>query len=305
MASQRDGGVSWTNPSGYWGESWNIALGCADRCGVRCWAERQAIRQSKPGEPYAGLVESTPEGPRWTGAQRFATERLAEPLHWREPRVVATSLMGDLFGSGITVRQIAQAYVVMIATPQHRYCVLTKQAERRRRILSDPNFAALVAECGEELAAEHGWCHANPVGVEPPASNVVELVSCSDQATVDELVPILLRTPAAWRGLSLEPQLGPVTVGALWSARNSLDDAPIDWVVVGPETGPGARYCDPEHQAAVVRQCVEAGVPVHVKAVQLGSASRPRVSRKPEEWPAEMRVRQWPEAFRLGEVPRG
>jgi protein gp37 len=298
MASQRDGGISWTNPPGYMGETLNLARGCAAPCDVNCWAERQAIRQAKPGEPYAGLVESTPQGPRWTGKQRFATERLAEPLHWREPRCVALSLMGDLFGAGIRDREIAQVYAVMSATPQHRYCVVTKQAERRRQLLSDPCFADLVVECGEELAAEHEWCHANPNGVELPSPNVVELVSCSDQQTVDELVPILLRTPAAWRGLSLEPLLGPVTVGALWSARNSLDDAPIDWVIVGPETGTGARYCDPEHQATVVRQCVQAGVPVHVKAVQLGTESKPRVSRNPEEWPVEMRVRQWPEAFR-------
>jgi protein gp37 len=296
MASQRDGGVSWTNPPGYWGESWNLVRGCAERCGAQCWAERQAIRQVRGN--YAGLVESTPQGPRWTGAQRFATERLAEPLHWREPRVVATSLMGDLFGSGIIVRQIAQAYAVMIATPRHRYCVVTKQAERRRQLLSDPCFADLVAECGEELAVEHEWCHANPNGVEPPAPNVVELVSCSDQPTVERLVPILLRTPAVCRGVSLEPLLGPVDAHL---GRDTLDmysaAPPLDWIIVGPETGTGARYCDPEHQATVVRQCVQAVVPVHVKAVQLGTESKPRVSRNPEEWPVEMRVRQWPEAF--------
>lgn len=215
MASQRDGGVSWTNPPGYTGESWNVVRGCANRCGARCWAERQAIRQAKPGEAYACLVETTPNGPRWTGLQRFVAEKLAEPLHWREPRCVAVSLMGDLFGSGITDQQIARIYAVMLATRHHRYCVLTKQAERRRELLSSGGFVPLLEQECLQLST---WSDL-AINMTFPADNVIELVSCSDQPTLDALLPDLLATPAAWRGVSLEPLLGPAKFANLRPTR--------------------------------------------------------------------------------------
>jgi protein gp37 len=309
VASQRDGGVSWTNPPGYRGESWNVVRGCAERCGAHCWAERQAIRQVRGN--YRGLVESTPNGPRWTGRQRFAIEKLDDPLHWREPRCVAVSLMGDLFGSGIPDRYIADVFAVMIATRRHIYCVLTKQTMRRMALLASPEFWETVNECGAARGWVTDWC---PCGPADPPTNVVQLVSCSDQAMLDALVPDLLATPAACRGVSLEPLLGPVnahlgrdsldTYSAAppldtYSAAPPLDTysaaPPLDWIIVGPETGPGARPCNPEWILSVVDQCREAGVACHVKAVPLADG---RISHDPAEWPDALRVRQWPEVFR-------
>ncbi len=277
MASQRNGGVSWTNPPGYRGESWNIALGCADRCGARCWAERQAIRQVRGR--YAGLVERTPAGPRWTGLQRFVATKLSEPLHWREPRCVAVSLMGDLFGSGITNLEIASVYGVMAKCPQHRFVVLTKQAGRRRE------WHRWLAE------ARKAWTYRDCDGI--PSHNVVECVSCSDQLTLDALLPDLLATPAVCRGVSLEPLLGPVDLAKpCWPGIPGND---LGWVIVGPETGPRARPCKQEWILSVVDQCRDAGVACHVKAVPLADG---RISHEPAEWPDALRVRQWPEVFR-------
>jgi protein gp37 len=314
MASQRDGGVSWTNPPGYRGESWNVAIGCAERCGARCWAERQAIRQVRGR--YAGLVESTPNGPRWTGRQTFVSEKLSDPLHWREPRCVAVSLMGDLFGSGITDMQIAAVYGVMAACPQHRFVVLTKQARRRLE------WHRWLAE------ARKTWTYRDYDGV--PTSNVIECVSCLNQATLDALVPDLLATPAACRGVSLEPLLSHVDVesivtscvgcgnrgSAAWAleaAGTSLclnacvkhgEGPSVDWVIVGAESGTrplrtkGARYCDQGWLLNVVQQCRDAGVACHVKQIHLGAPPDFLLSHDPDEWRESLRVRQWPEVFK-------
>jgi protein gp37 len=311
MASQRNGGVSWTNPPGFAGESWNIAIGCADRCGARCWAERQAIRQVRGR--YAGLVEQTPQGPRWTGAQRFVAEKLAEPLHWREPRCVAVSLMGDLFGGGITNEQIAAVYGVMLASRRHRFVVLTKQA--RRRLEWHRWLTATAGEREEEAYCQRaayklvdrfplhkikGTLQCRPW----PATNVIECVSCSDQETLDALVPVLIATPAAWRGVSLEPLLGPVKLAEpCWPG---VPGQGLHWVIVGVEsgTGPlrtkGARYCDQDWVLDVVRQCRDAGVAPHVKQLHLGSpVSGFELSHDVSLWRDELRVRQWPEVFRV------
>jgi protein gp37 len=312
MASQRDGGVSWTNPTGYTGESWNVVRGCADRCGARCWAERQAIRQVRGN--YAGLVERTPNGPRWTGLQRFVTEKLSEPLHWREPRCVAVSLMGDLFGSGITDDQLDCLFGIMWACrwmgadthTGHVFIPITKQAARMRDYMSQDRRAQHA-----QAAVTYGG------GIDPdglydsirfakaPHPRIVPVVSCLDQATLDALLPDLLATPAACRGVSLEPLLEPVNAHL---GRDSLDmfsaAPPLDWVIVGAEsgTGPlrtkGARYCDQGWVLDVVRQCSDAGVACHVKQIHLGAPPDYMLSHDPLEWREPLRVRQWPEVFK-------
>jgi protein gp37 len=86
-------------------------------------------------------------------------------------------------------------------------------------------------------------------------------VSVENQRTADERIPILLQTPAAVRFVSAEPLLGPVV----------LDDRFLQarfnnpWLIVGCESGPGARPCDPAWVRSIIGQCREARVPVFVK----------------------------------------
>jgi hypothetical protein len=149
--------------------------------------------------------------------------------------------------------------------------------------------------------------------------NVWHLTSVEDQATADIRIPELLKVRSAFRGLSMEPLLEPVKIGL----------AGIDWVIVGGESGPGARPCSIDAVRSVVRQCRDAGVPAFVK--QLGAVIEarsaidpidqfpnpgPKAFRqgrdehtalvvlgdpkggKPAEWPADLRVREHP-------TPRG
>lgn len=162
-----------------------------------------------------------------------------------------------------------------------------------------------------------------------PLPNVWLLTSCEDQAAADERIPHLLRCPAAVRGLSLEPLIGeillndcdddhpnplvpcPVPGDTGWENRHDdrhtrctvCDGAEvIDWVIVGGESGKGARPCDESWIRSIVEQCREAGVPCFVK--QLGSHStflgpwstrrRDHKGGDPIEWPEDLRVREMP-----------
>ena len=96
-------------------------------------------------------------------------------------------------------------------------------------------------------------------------------VSVEDQRRADERIPMLLRTPARVRFLSCEPLLGPIDLNGYLADHEWLHGVPggINWVIVGGESGPGARPMDLEWARNIVQQCKAAGVPVFVK--QLGS----------------------------------
>jgi hypothetical protein len=114
-----------------------------------------------------------------------------------------------------------------------------------------------------------------------PLLNVWLGTSVEDQAAADERVPELLATPAAVRFLSCEPLLGPVSLrwlpGGDYNTRKERGDViseydvakRIDWVIVGGESGVGARAMDVAWARSLVAQCRSAGVPVFVK--QMGA----------------------------------
>lgn len=142
-------------------------------------------------------------------------------------------------------------------------------------------------------------------------------VTAEDQRRADERIPLLLQIPALVRFVSAEPLLGPVELGLLGTIPRVISprQAPVSdllhWVIVGGESGPGARPFELAWARDIVGQCKAAGVACFVK--QLGSRPYVNVSERihgmggvrlelvdrkggdPAEWPAELRVRQWPE----------
>jgi protein gp37 len=148
-----------------------------------------------------------------------------------------------------------------------------------------------------------------------PLPNVHLGVSCENHAPAAERIPHLLDTPAAVRWISAEPLIGYIGLIDL-SLRGGLD-----WVVVGGESGPGARPCDLSWIRNIVEQCYRAAVPAFVK--QLGRSVRgvwgcgpaaPRLVTRDDnhdvydlkdkkggdmdEWPFDLRVREYPESRR-------
>lgn len=286
-------GIAWTS------STWNPVRGCAPvspGC-ANCYAARMASRFAGPGQPYQGLAS----GGRWAGAARFVPEMLDLPLRWRKPRRVFVNSMSDLFHDDVTDEQIAAVFGVMSVCHRHTFQILTKRPERMvrwfrwigRAVGTNATTGAMVAIATDPLIGCE-ICAARHARIPPaqidrprvwPLPNVWLGVSVEDQARADERIPLLLQTPAAVRFVSCEPLLGEVRfVGSAGAGR-------IDWVIVGCESGPRARPCSVEWIRSIVRQCKSAGVPVFVKQIRLADG---RLRHDPAEWPADLRVREYP-----------
>lgn len=296
-----DSKIEWTDAT------WNPIRGCSrvsEGC-RHCYAERVASRFSGPGQPYEGLAvrklrvvsddEQTTVG-RWTGKVRMVPEHLADPLRWKRPRRVFVNSMSDLFHESLTNEQIAAVFGVMAAAPQHTFQVLTKRAARMRawfewasRQQPDaPNACIGVAEgtIDDQIGKLAAVVAGSYGHVTWPLPNVWLGVSVENQAAADERIPELLRTPAAVRWLSCEPLLGPVDFKRQCHAAgcrgecghaspfamlgDNATGALIDWLVMGAESGPGARAADPAWFRSLAEQCRAAGVPVFFKQGVVG-----------------------------------
>jgi protein gp37 len=265
---------------------------------------------------YAEALNVRFGGPAYkVGADELRLDEaiLEQPLRWRRPRRIFVCSMTDLFEERSHVDWIARVFRVMAQARQHTFQVLTKRADRARDVLNSRHFLA---------ESDGPW----------PLRNVWLGVSAEDQQRADERIPDLLRTPAAVRWVSLEPLLGPidlrhlVAAGTIFCGADALDDpgmglfgTRLDWVVVGGESGPGARPCDLAWIRSVRDQCRAAGVPCFVKQLGArpvtspepgcdtdckghpigkieGGALRSRKGGDPQEWPPDLRVREWPTA---------
>jgi protein gp37 len=250
--------IEWTD------RTWNPVTGCtkvSPGCD-HCYAEGIARR-------FAGS-KAFPRGFDVT----LHSERLGAPQRWRKPSRVFVNSMSDLFHDAIPDRFIADVFAVMAITPRHTYQVLTKRQGRMRSLLAAPSFIDLIADAvrvrGEVYSRELvGW----------PLPNVWLGVSVEDQQRADLRIPALLDTPAAVRFLSCEPLLGPVDLrlalaghcpthdfsGGFCVQRHHQGVQHFGWVIVGGESGPGARPMHPAWVRQLRDQCTAAGVPFFFK----------------------------------------
>jgi protein gp37 len=275
--------IEWTD------KTWNPTRGCrriSPGC-QHCYAERVAYRFSGAGKPYEGLVRLGKGGPVWTGKGVLVPDALDEPLGWRKAQMVFVNSMSDLFYEEFTEEQIDMVWATMVLSPWHTYQVLTKRPERAARYLNDPGLYQRLLRQVDQVRRDRPWRHGpdgarlDEIGVSDPARtparNIWLLTSTENQASADERIPHLLRCPAAVRGVSYEPALGPVDFGRFledWGsassqARPGMSHGRVGWIIAGGESGPGARDCDLAWLRGAVAQGKAAGVPVFVK--QLGA----------------------------------
>lgn len=235
--------IEWTRgDDGTPGATWNPLTGCeavSPGCD-HCYAARQASGRLKNHLAYAGLAE----GGVFTGDIRLLTDRLDEPFHWTKPRRIFVNSMSDLFYKAVPDSFIAEVFEVMDAANWHTYQILTKRPQRMAKLLRRWFDRWDEAESGR--VAEAGWFPAPHVWL----GTSIE----SDKYTFR--ADHLRDTPAAVRFLSCEPLLGPLP---------SLDLTDIDWVIVGGESGPGARPMHPDWVRDIRDRCVAAGVAFHFK----------------------------------------
>lgn len=251
--------IEWTD------STWNPITGCSvtsPGC-KHCYAMQLAGTRLKHHESRAGLTQDTSAGPVWTGEVRFNAQWLDQPLHWGKPRMIFVCAHADLFHESVPDEWIDKVFSVMALAGRHTFQVLTKRAKRMREYCSD-----LTRDRIEEAAREMGYTfrHSGAWMLALPLPNVWLGVSVEDQKRADERIPELLATPAAVRWVSAEPLLGPVLIDTLLCEMPEDEDGapylgPIDWVVVGGESGPKARPMHPHWARDLRDQCADAGVP--------------------------------------------
>lgn len=222
---------------------------------------------------------------------------LMQPLHWREPRKVFVCSQTDLFGEFVPDELIDRVFALMALSRQHTFQVLTKRASRMRDYLLSRKTSSRwwKAACPRGYAFDfQSPLDGGTYSLLPfPLPNVWLGVSCEDQQRADERIRDLLETPAAVRFVSAEPLLGSVDLTRIpckdqpWITRNSLtgrfDNVPfetplgarimiavdtkprIDWVIVGGESGPGARPMHPDWVRQIRDDCQAAKVPFFFK----------------------------------------
>ncbi len=311
MSDQRKGGIAWTE------QTWNPIRGCSRVSAgcENCYAEKMAGRFCGEGEPYEGLIRITPKGRRvWNGKVRFVLERLEDPLRWRRQRMVFVNSMSDLFHEALSFSHIAAIFGVMAGAPEHTFQLLTKRPERMRQFFDWlPNGAAGITSyeaCTIEAnrALRRGGSDRRLDQhryVSWPLANVWLGVSVEDQATADERIPTLLDCTAEVHWVSYEPALGAVDfyrwltpAGSRIPPRRSLD-----WIVVGGESGPGARPFDVAWARATIEQCQGAEVACFVK--QLGSrVVVGELDGLPFMHPKGGDMAEWANDLRVREMPR-
>lgn len=307
--------IEWTDAT------WNVSTGC-DRVSLgcdNCYALTMAARLKAMGQPkYQTDGDPRTSGPGFGLAMH--ADVLDAPLRWRKPRKVFVNSMSDLFHPRVTDEFIARVFAVMAVTPRHTFQVLTKRPKRMRVLLDEPGWLHWIDRHIDLLL------HSRPLEDgdywRRPLPNVWLGTSVEDQQRADERIPALLDTPAAVRFLSCEPLLGPVTISRWLADPDSTDDgwtyrcqahgmpectqepscSGVQWVIVGGESGTGARPMAIEWSRDIVDQCQAADVPVFVK--QLGSRptfdSRPvnlssPKGGEPGEWPWFLRRREFPQ----------
>jgi len=210
--------IEWTEAT------WNPVRGCtkvSPGC-KHCYAETFAERfRGVKNHPYEQGFDL-----------RVVPEKLAEPLRWRTPKMIFVNSMSDLFHEEVPENYIVKVAEVMALAKWHTYQVLTKRAERLRKLLnSSLSFAAMQP---------HIWWG----------------VSVEDRQYGLPRIEDLQNADAKMRFLSIEPLLEDV---------GKLNLTGIHWVIVGGESGPGARPMKKEWVISVRDQCRRAEVPFFFK----------------------------------------
>jgi protein gp37 len=257
--------IEWTD------STWSPVTGCtkvSPGCD-HCYAETIARRfAGQPTFPNGFDVTLRPD-------------RLDVPLRWKKPRRIFVNSMSDLFHKDVPDEHIAKIFAVMAATPRHTYQVLTKRHARMRALLSSKAFHELLEREHLDLTVNQHPEIAQPRQTYPLA-NVWLGVSVENQQWADIRIPALLKTPAAIRFISAEPLLGPLDLTSHLlvpcpcckgephdDGCGHCDDAACDngfvrglhWVIVGGESGHGARAMHPDWVREIRDACTQTHTP--------------------------------------------
>jgi protein gp37 len=251
----QDSAIEWTEVT------WNPVTGC-DRVSPgcdHCYAATLAKRLKAMGN-----LRYQNDGSRKTSGPGFGVtlhpDKLDEPLKWRRSRTVFVNSMSDLFHADVPDDFIADVFAVMALAPQHTFQVLTKRPRRMQHLLSSPWWHEFIQDRAVDATANDR--EPEPRLPNLPLPNVWLGVSVENQEWANKRIPLLISTPAHVRFLSCEPLIEPVDLGPFMNddfMGGDLEDF-IQWVIVGGESGPGARPMNPDWAHLLRDQCVANGI---------------------------------------------
>lgn len=317
-------GIQWTthtfNP---WVGCQRVSPGC-EHCYAEAYDKRVGGAKLPDGTK---ALRWGPSAPR----VRTSAANWRKPLAWdkaaaaagRRDRVFCSSLADVFEGRPELAPWRLDLLELIRITPHLDWLLLTKRPNAVLPLLREVRQAFTAA------SPLHTWLASWLEHGRPPA-NVWFGTTVEDQRRANERIPELLKVPAAVRFLSCEPLLERVDLTDIrWgngdfcdalrpnSYRGGLESPGVDWVIIGGESGPGARPFALEWARDLVRQCRAAGVAPFVKqlgqrpvapvnetgGVVLGSSFEPVPLRlrdhhggDPTEWPEDLRVREFPAA---------
>ena len=248
-------------------ESWS------KRAGKNCWGHAHCPKCGEPKKSFWCEECQVEVPPRRLKSKNF--ERDCRKLNKdagkqyynvndRPPKVFPS--LCDWLDPEVPAEWLADMLRVVHECPNLDFLLLTKRPELWMKRMND---AITHATFDVDFVIRWLEFSAGRLNIGTP-SNIWVGASCENREQADKRIPELLKIPAKVRFLSLEPLLGPI---ALSGTRPDRLGAPINfdwlsgihWVIVGGESGPGARPCDIEWIRDIVRQCKQAGVPVFVK----------------------------------------
>ena len=215
------------------------------------WNPLRGCTKISPGckhcyaETFAERFRGVPGSPYEQGFDlRLVPEKLAEPFKWARPRTVFVNSMSDLFQDGVPDAYIEDVVRVMVEANWHTYQVLTKRAERLEELLS------------------------TKLRFSTPQGHIWWGVSVEDKRYGLPRIDHLRRGPAAVRFLSVEPLLEDL---------GDFDLTDIHWVIVGGESGPGARPMQQDWVERVLHLCSTSNIPFFFK--QWGGVRKKKTGR--------------------------
>lgn len=268
-----------------WAECvWNPVTGCtkiSEGCKI-CYAERMAKR-------LAGRYGYLKDDPFKV---TFHPDKFDQPLRWRKPRKIFVCSMGDLFhddtfllnspfeaGLNFSLNSyivytgylmLDAIFAVMERSLNHIFILLTKRPENMSRYFSAVQkhklkYADKFKSCPtEEMRNSPAAQHAKKSAINPIPNHIWIGVTAENQKQADRRIPILLNIPAAVRFVSVEPMLEQIDLDKTCGAHHCWRSE-LDWVIVGGESGPGARPMHPAWARSIRDQCQAAGTPFFFK----------------------------------------
>lgn len=219
--------IEWTD------YTWNPVTGCTKvSAGCRgCYAERMANRFKATHGDFKQVT--------------LHPERLNQPYKIKKPSRIFVCDVSDLFHEDVPMEFIYSVWSKTFFLQQHTFQILTKRPER---LLEFYRYMQMM----------------NPTwpGFAP---NLWFGISCENQATANERIPLLFLLPAHVRFLSCEPLLGPIDLNECAKMFSSNWHDLIHWVIAGGESGPTARPMHIDWVRSLRDQCADANVPFFFK----------------------------------------